>query len=360
MTPTVSGAPTAIPASATAVAIDVTAVSQTSVGNLITYADGTQRPITSATNWPGANNTVTGYQIVPIGLDGKIAIYNDSTGTTHLLVDLTGYYTSDATLTGDQTYHPLTSAQRILDTASSTAHTNLQATGPVAAGSTFTLTATGFDGIPSTPTATVTALAINLTAFDQSGGGIIEAYEDGTTEPTDTTLTYSSSQTASLVADVNLSSAGKIDINNIGSNKTDVIGDVSGYFTTDMTGEAYHTVNPTRLVDTRSGIGGTTGALAASGVYTISGGDTQQITTEPNPTLALMLTATEETEAGDAVAYPTGATVPGTSNLNWTAGRNIANLALTPTDSTGAVSITNQSTGTTQLVVDCSGYFAQP
>ena len=353
VTPTVSGAPTAIPASATAVAIDVTVVSQTANGNLIAYADGSQRPITSSTNFP-TTGTTTGYQIVPIGLDGKIALYNTSGGTTHLLVDLTGYYTSDATLAGDQTYHPLASAYRALDTANSTAGTNLHATGPVAAGSTFTLQVTGVDAVP----ADATDVAINLTAFNQSGSGLIEAYAAGTSEPTDTSMTYYGTQTASMAADVNLSSSGQIAVNNVGSSQTDVIGDISGYFTTDKTGQVYHTVNPTRLVDTRSGIGGTAGAVAGDQSYTLTGADTQQITMTPAPTLALMLTATAGAQAGDAVAYPAGATQPTTSNVNWVANQAIANLALTPTSSAGSITVDNQSTGATEFVIDCSGYFA--
>jgi len=354
VSPTTSGAPTTIPASATAVAVDVTVVSETSGGNLTAYADGSQRPLTSSTNY-AASTTVTGYQVVPIGLDGKIAFYNSSAGTTHLLVDVTGYYASDATLTGDQVYHPLANAQRILNTSASTANTNLKTTGPVAAGSTFTLQVGGTDGVPTG----AAAVAINLTAFNQTGSGIIEAYQDGTAEPTDTTLSYLGTQTASLIADVSLSSAGVIDINNIGSNKTNIIGDVSGYFTKGTTGgQVYHTVNPTRLVDTRSGIGGATGAIVADGTYTITGANSQQITPAPAPTLVLVLTATSPTAAGDLVGYPNGATQPATSNLNWVASQTIANLSLTPTSSSGAITLLNQSTGTTQLIADCSGYFA--
>jgi hypothetical protein len=61
-----------------------------------------------------------------------------------------------------------------------------------------------------------------------------------------------------------------------------------------------------------TGIGGTTGALGATSAYTLSGADTQQITTVTSPSLALTVTETEtETQAtggGVFTVYPDGAT----------------------------------------------------
>ena len=71
-----------------------------------------------------------------------------------------------------------------------------------------------------------------------------------------------------------------------------------------------------------------------------------------------MLTTTVETANGVFIAYPGGATMPGTSNLNWSTGQNIANLALIPVGTTGTIAVTNDDSGTAQLVVDCSGFFA--
>jgi hypothetical protein len=359
----VSGAPTTIPPTATAVAVDVTVTQETSSGHLVAYPDGSQVPLTSSTNF-SAEVTNTGYQIVPIGIDGKIAFYNSSGGTTHLLVDITGYYASDPTnaLPGDQTYHPLQnpSSVRLFDTRSNKTNTNLTATGPVAAGSTFTATIGGVDGIPTT----ATAVAINLTAVDQSGTGIIEAYTAGTAEPTDTTLTYSGTTTASLDADISLgtgSYSGQIDINNIGTASTDVILDIAGYFTTDDTGQVYHTVNPTRLVDTRIGIGGSTGSIAEQTSYQLRDtgqNDAGQITTDTNPTFALMLTVTAPSAGGALIAYPDGGTKPGTSNVDWVTSQTIANLALVQPGTDGTIDLFNNGGGTIQLVVDCSGYFA--
>ena len=63
--------------------------------------------------------------------------------------------------------------------------------------------------------------------------------------------------------------------------------DISGYYTTNTSGQVYHSVNPTRLVDTRSGIGGSTGALGVTATYSLGSADTQQITTVTTPTAQL-------------------------------------------------------------------------
>ena len=151
-----------------------------------------------------------------------------------------------------------------------------------------------------------------------------------------------------------------IDISNMGTSSTNLIGDISGYFTAlgedTASAQVYHTVNPTRLVDTRNGIGGITGPLKSAEIYPLS--DIAQITTATTPTLAVMLTVTVPVDAGDLVAYPDGTSNPGTSNLNWSANQTIANMALAPTATDNTVDLLNSSSGTIQLIVDCSGYFA--
>ncbi|MFE3856078.1 LamG-like jellyroll fold domain-containing protein [Streptomyces griseorubiginosus] len=355
VTSPVSGAPTAIPDSVTAVAVDVTATAESDTGYVTTYADGTQRPITSSTNF-AANTTATGYQIVPVGNDGKIDLYThvDSTGgTTALIVDVTGYFTSNAAVPGDQTYTPLTSAVRALDTRSSIAHTNLTSTGTVAVGTNFTLQITGQNNIP----ATATAVAVNLAAANAAGAGYLQAYATGYAPTADTSLSFTSGNTiASLSGDVPVGTSGTITIS-VHGNATAVLADISGYYTTTTAGQTFHTLNPTRLVDTRSGIGGTKGAVAANGTYTLTTATTQLVTSAATPTLAAMLTVTNTAAGGHATAYPTAVGKPVTSNINWGAGDTLANLTLTPTDTRGQISIYNNSSGSTDFVIDCSGYY---
>jgi hypothetical protein len=355
VTSPVSGAPATIPASVTAVAIDVTATAQTDGGYVTTYADGTQRPKTSSTNFT-ASTTATGYQIVPVGNDGKIDLYthiNTTGGTAALIVDVTGYFTSDPTITGDQTYTPLTSAVRALDTRSSIAHTSLTTTGTVAADKTFTLQITGQNGIPST----ATAVAINLAAADATGTGYLQTYATGYAPTAATSLSFNSGNAiASLSGDVPIGTSGTITIS-VHASATAVLADISGYYTTSTTGQKFHTINPTRLVDTRSGIGGSTSPVAANSAYTLNSSITQHVTMATTPTIAAMVTITGPTAGGNATVYPTSVGKPATSNINWGTSDTLANLTLTPTDTSGSITLYNDSTGTTDLVIDSSGYY---
>ncbi|MEZ0090136.1 LamG domain-containing protein [Streptacidiphilus sp. EB129] len=357
VTPATSGAPTTIPNSVTAVAVAVTATNETGGSFVSAYADGTQQPITSSTNF-NTNQTVTGYQIVPVGNDGRIDLrLAGGAYTAALIVDITGYFTSDASLPGDQTYTPLQQATRALDTRSSIANTTgLGSTGNVATGTAFTLQITGLDNIPST----ATAVAVNLTAANETGPGYFEAYATGAPPSADTSLSFdTASAYSSMAADVPIgTTAGSITIKVQSS--AAVIVDISGYYTTTTTGQKYHTVNPTRLVDTRNGIGGSKGTVASLNAYTLSQADTQQITTSVTPTLAAIATVTDTlgSGGGNATAYPTAAGKPGTTNLNWPTGGTLANLTLTPTDTNGQISLYNDSYGTVDFVVDCSGYFS--
>lgn len=356
VTTPVSGAPTTVPASVTAVAIDVTATGETDHGYVTTYADGTQRPYTSSTNFT-ASTTRTGYQIVPVGNDGKIDLYthlDSGSATTALIVDLTGYFTSDPSLTGDQTYTPLSSAVRTLDTRSSVAHTNLSSTGSVAAGTNFTLQVTGLNGIP----ANATAVAVNLSAANAADTGFLQAYATGYAPTSDTSLSFNPGNAiASLSGDVPVGTSGTITIS-VHSSAAAVVADISGYYTTSTTGQKFHTLSPTRLVDTRSGLGGSANPVASDTTYTLTSAITQHITMATTPTIAAEVTITGPTAGGYATVYPTSTGRPGTSNLNWGTGDTLANLTLTPTDTNGQLSVYNGSDGTTDLIVDSSGYFS--
>lgn len=117
---------------------------------------------------------------------------------------------------------------------------------------------------------------------------------------------------------------------------------------------AYNPVFPVRLLDTRS----TGGPLGAHGsrTLTVAGGPGA-----PSGATAVVInvTVTNTTAASFLTVYPAGNARPATSNLNWTAGKTIANLVELPVGSGGAVTFYNLA-GWTNVVVDLEGYFAAP
>jgi hypothetical protein len=314
-----------------------------------TYADGDQLPVTSTVQI-GPGFTATNYEIAPVSPDGYIDMSLQSGGTAQLIVDATGYFDAASTSSA-QSYKPVT-ATRVLDTRTGLGAPQAQ----IANGATLTLQVAGNT---SPVPAGAAAVAISLTATREAGAGYMEAYASGSTVTPTTALSYGTNTVASLAGDVPVSAGGKIAITNYGA-ATDLIADILGYYVPDKSGEVYHAITPERMVDTRSGIGGATGALAGGATYPISGGSVRQITTAANPVLALNLTVTQPASNGNLVAYPVNpnGTRPGTSNLNWVTGQTIANSALVPGGTGGDISVYNGSAGAIQLIIDCSGFFA--
>jgi hypothetical protein len=335
-------------AGVTAVAVSVTVTGQTASGLLTVYPGDTPLPVTSNLNYTASGN-VTNNTIAPVGPDGDIAIYNDSTGTAQLLVDLTGYFEASppSSVTNASTYVPLPDPARILDTRNGTG-------GEVAGDTELTLTIGGNTtaGIPSTG---VTAVALNLTAVPPaaSDSGLLTVYPDGSSKPITSNLTYDGAapQAGTVLIDVSTGTDGEIDIYNDSATPVNLVGDVSGYFTDSTTtvGQHYHPIDSTRIIDSRQ-----TTALAS---------DTSLPITNPpsiladNPTLVLNITVTAPADSGFIVAYPASATLPDTSSIDFAASETVPNLALVNTATSNAFAIYNNSAGTIQVVVDCNGYF---
>lgn len=335
-------------AGVTAVAMDLTVTGATAPGNVVIYADGDQRPATSTVQI-GPGFTATNYEIVPVSRDGYLDMSLQSAGTAQLVVDATGYY--DSTLaTGAQTYQPV-AATRLLDTRYGQGAPQAQLTD----GSTLTLPVAGTSLVP----ASAAAVAVNLTATREKGSGYLEAYAAGTSVTPTTALSYGTSPVASFAGDVPVGPGGKIAITNHGG-PTDLIADITGYYLPGVSGDVFHAITPERMVDTRTGVGGTASAVSANTAYTISGSSVLQITTAASPVLALNITVTQPAAGGNLVAYPysPAGSRPGTSNLNWDTGVTVANSALVPGGPGGDISAYNGSPGSVQLVVDCSGFFA--
>jgi hypothetical protein len=334
----------------TAVAVALTVTSQTAPGVLIAFPAGTPVPDTSTVNFT-ATGVVTNNAIVPVGPSGAIAIDNGSVGSVQLIVDITGYFTTNTAVAGASTYQPLADPTRILDTRNGTG----AAKADVAAGGTLTLTMNGDNtngaGLPSSG---ITAVALNLTAVPIASGdsGYLITYPDGISVPNISTLTYEavSSQPQSGTILIPVGSDGKIDIHNTSAYAVNLVGDLSGYFTTATTGKYYHPLNSTRILDTRQ-----TTALAANTGITLA--DPASILAN-NPTLILNVTTTLEGGNGVLQAYPASAARPTASIVDYIAApQDAANLALVNTATANSFTIYNASPVATDVVIDTNGYF---
>jgi hypothetical protein len=74
----------------------------------------------------------------------------------------------------------------------------------------------------------------------------------------------------------------------------------------------------------------------------------------PGRAAVFNLTATGATANGNIAAYAAGILYPGNSSVNFTAGRNVANLVICAMDATGAISL-RAGFSSTHAVVDLVG-----
>ncbi|MFM7535810.1 MAG: L,D-transpeptidase family protein [Acidimicrobiales bacterium] len=116
---------------------------------------------------------------------------------------------------------------------------------------------------------------------------------------------------------------------------------------------AYAPVAPTRLVDTRIGLGGTRPGVGGSLVVPVAG----RANVPPDATAVVVnVTATETGGPGFVVAYPNGVPRPLASNLNpERPGQTIASLATVPVGAGGAIVLATSAP--TDLVVDVLGAY---
>ncbi|GAA2145347.1 hypothetical protein GCM10009760_33880 [Kitasatospora kazusensis] len=127
----------------------------------------------------------------------------------------------------------------------------------------------------------------------------------------------------------------------------------------DGVGTAFSPLKPARLLDTRSAIG-RPGKLpvAAGGTVALQVTGQGGVPATGVTSVVLNVTVADPTAAGFVTVWPSGASRPNSSMLNWSAGQVIPNLVTVPVGADGKVDLYNGSKGTADLVADVFGYYS--
>ncbi|AUG79766.1 hypothetical protein CFP65_5053 [Kitasatospora sp. MMS16-BH015] len=311
---------------ADAAVLNVTAVNPSQAGYLSVYPAGTDRPPTSNVNF-AAGQTVPNLVTVPTGQDHQVTVYNFS-GTTDVVVDVMGSYRRSGG-SGFGAVSPV----RLLDTRKSAA---------LDADSSVSVQVRGVGGVPDDATAVV----LNLTSTGSDAGGYLTAYANWTARPGTSNLNFTAGQTVANQVVVPIGADGKVAVYNH-TGRTHVVADVFGYY--GPSGSSLFTpVVPTRLVDTRQ-----SSALGQGGVLKVDTGVPAGATGA-----VLNVTDTASTVPGYLTVWADKAPKPGTSNVNFPAGKTVPNHVTTPLGANGAFDVYNFM-GRSQVVADLFGYFAK-
>jgi len=204
-----------VPANADSVVVNVTAVDPSANSWATVWPTGEARPNASSLNYV-ANQTVPNLVIAKVGSNGKISIYN-FLGAAHFVVDILGYMSSAA-----PGRHFALPAAKLLDTRPS-----FGGGGPVGANSTRTLTVTGVGGVPASG---VSAVALNIAAFNPTASTFITAWPNGEARPNASSLNPRAGIDVANLAILKVGAGGQVQLYNyLGS--VNLVIDVVGYFT---------------------------------------------------------------------------------------------------------------------------------
>ena len=349
----VTGLTGPVPKAATAITGNLTVTGQTGAGFVtLSPTKPSVTPATSTINFPLKDNRANGVT-ADLGSTGKLwvtYISASSSATVDIILDVTGYFTADTT---GSTYHPLAGPVRIVDS-----RTGLNLATKLTDGVPKSFQVTGFngDGIP----AGATAITGNLTVTGQTDGGYVALTTTAESSPPTSTINFpvGDNRANGVITPLGAGGALWAVYKSTTGATTQLVFDVTGYFTADATGASYVPLVPARVLDTRSSIG-------LSGPFHSHVARTFQVTGQggvPSFATAITgnLTVTEQTAAGFAALDTVATNSPSTSTLNFPVGDNRANGVTTPLGGSGTLSATYgaaASTDTTALILDVTGYY---
>ena len=120
---------------------------------------------------------------------------------------------------------------------------------------------------------------------------------------------------------------------------------------------AFGSLAPSRLLDTRTGVGAAQAAVGAHGIVHLQVTGRGGVPASGVSAVVLNVTVTAPSGAGFVTVYADGTALPGASNLNFVPGQTVPNLVIAPVGADGKVDLYNGSNGTVQLIADVDGYF---
>ncbi|HEX4962519.1 MAG TPA: S8 family serine peptidase [Thermoanaerobaculia bacterium] len=349
----VTGTTCNLPAGTQAVAVNTTAVGPTSSGWLTFYPGNVAaNQSTSLVNFSPAQGPVANDSILALDGNGRLGInpgVAGSPGQVHLILDVSGYFTT--AFNGIQ-YQPVVPC-RLGDQT-------------VAPGAT-----TAFNVVTSPCSVPASAQAISAVLTDvppPSSWGHLTAYRSNIPLPGVSNLNFNPGVMLSNGAIVNLALAppeiNVIYVAGSGSAAINVRLDVNGYFAnTTPDGLKFHAVTPCRLVDTRfAGWGAPSLAGGASRFFQVQGNCGVPYLSNVEAAM-LNVIVVNPTASGSLTAYSAAASRPAIPNFVFSSGGIIDNGSIVPL-------VRNASPGTNDLalflsngqadvIVEVYGYFSQ-
>jgi hypothetical protein len=320
------GSAIAVPAGATAVTGNLTIVNETASGLVALGPTMTPTGEVTTINFVKgdirANNVTVG-----LAPDGSLsAVFRSSTvgATIHLIFDVTGYFTPDTT---GATYHTVAPG-RVLDSRATTSgHTNIGLSGTFKTKVPRTFKVAGVKALgwsSALVPSGASAVTGNLTVTNATSVGYVSVGPTMAAVPSTSTVNVAKGVNRANGVTVKLN-GGKLAAVWVGTtgSSADVIFDVTGYFTADLTGLRYHAIDPERHLNTSIGEG-LSGAFANKASRSLGVAGVGQIPSDAAG-ISGNLTVVGPTSNGFAFISPASVASPTSSTVNTNTGLSCAN-----------------------------------
>ena len=332
-----------VPANASAVVLNLTAIDARSAGYFTVFPCGSSQPNASSVNF-AAGQTVANAVIAKVGVAGTVCVFYQS--VVDLVVDVNGSFS-------DGPVYSSLNPSRLAETRPglSTVDGQFNGIGTRPSGTTLELTVAGRGGVP----ADASAVVLNVTAVDARGAGYLTVFPCGSSQPNASSVNFAAGQTVANAVIARVGVGGRVCI--FSQMAADLVVDVNGFF---GAASSFASVVPARLLETRPGLATVDAqfngvGLRGAGMVTelvVAGRGGVPINAS---TVVLNVTVTGAQAPGFVTVFPCGSPRPNASNLNYTAGQSTPNAVVSKVGTSGRVCIFTLTA--TDLIVDVNGYF---
>ncbi|MBP8210757.1 MAG: hypothetical protein KAY11_14420 [Ilumatobacteraceae bacterium] len=321
-----------LPTDATAISGNFTVVNPAGAGFLTVWNCSNPTPVVSTLNF-GNGEAVSNAATTPLDSSGDVCLF--SPVDADILIDVSGYYSAAAT-----SRFAAVVPERVLDTRSS---------GRLAGGVVLELP------LPAAPQGATGAM-LNVTSINPDGLGFVTVYPCGDIPPT-SSVNPAGGEVRPNTVTTALSSNRSVCV--YSSTGVDLIVDVFGYMVP-SSATGFTPSAPFRWVDTRVkwsaevnfGTGGQ--RLGAGQVITIQVAGQRGVPSSATA-VSFNITATDGADNnGYITAYPCGSQAP-TSNLNFNAGKAVANGAMVALSAGGSLCV--YSSVSAHAIIDINGWW---
>lgn len=350
-----AGNPVTVPNTATSVALNITAFEPIASGFVTVWPCGSARPETSNLNYVGGQ-VIANNVLAPIDDDGTVCLY--SLVTTDVIIDVSGWFTAEASALAGATGVVGITPQRVVDT-----RLGLGWPGRVTENNPIVIDVAGMaakrpDGTSVTAPSDVLAVSLNVTATASSGPGFLTIWPCDEPFPLAASVNYETGSTVGNGVFTGVDGDGQVCIYSLASSH--VVVDVQGWVAPNQSAAPFTAVTPSRLGDTRSGSRVTASSpltIPVHGAAVMIGGVATTVPTSATAAVVNVVVADPD-DAGFVTVWPCAGPVPLAASLVYLPGDTRGNGVIAPIGPDGSICVFSLSPA--DIIVDISGWLIGP